>query len=85
MTSRKSRIADAFGWEEGIVAGDDEAVRSNGVGGCVVVVARRIEVENASIFFRQASVIVEAQTGADAEVGTKLKLVLKYDPLSCER
>ena len=77
MASRERRIAHALRREIGAVPRDDEAVGSNCVGRRVIAVAGRIEIENASILFRQASVIVEAETGADAQVGTQLKLVLK--------
>ncbi len=43
----------------------------------VVAVFRRIEIENAAVLFPETSVIVEAEAGAEAEIGPHLKLVLQ--------
>src|SRR6202795_3601347 len=59
-----------------IVARDNESVRSDLVDRRVVAVTRRIKIEEFSVLFSYPSVIIEAQAGADAEIGPDLKLVL---------
>src|SRR5208282_6123619 len=81
LTSGERRVADAFGGEQLVVAGDDEAVEASaagidGVGSVVVGVARRIEIENASVLFREASIPVETESGSKAEIGAELEFVL---------
>src|ERR1700675_133402 len=59
-----------------IVARDNESVRSDLVDRRVIAITRRIKIEEFSVLFSQPSVIIEAQAGADAEIGPDLKLVL---------
>src|SRR5260370_267728 len=51
LALRQSRSTDSLGVKVRIVSGDNETVRLDDVGSHVVVVARRIEIENTAILF----------------------------------
>ena len=76
LPAGQSRIAHALGGKQRIVSRDDKAVGSDGIGGCVIAVFRRIKIENTAVLFSKSSVIVEANAAAETEVGSNLKLVL---------
>ncbi len=76
MPAGESGIADAFGGEKFVVAGNDQAVGVDGVGGFVVAIERRLEVVEATIFFGEAAVIIEAQPAGERQIGANLEFVL---------
>ena len=62
----KRRVADTLGGEKLVVAGDDKAIGSEGIGGCVIRVQRRVEIEDATVFLGEATIPIEAQTGGQS-------------------
>src|SRR5580693_8937019 len=72
-------IANPFAGKELVVAGDEEAGVDDGVRGFVVVIFGGIEIVEAAVFFGEATVVVEAEAGGEAEVREDLIFVLEKE------
>ena len=72
LPARQSGLAYAFGGKLGVVAGDDEAVRGDGIARCVIGVQRRVKVVKAAVFLRKAAIPIETQSRCQTQVGTEL-------------